>query len=374
MEHLGAHMQDKSKRAFLQNCLKLGAGAILPNVFLPYSHAWAANTEIETRKKQLAKYHFNFNSPYLTSDYESNAHAHTEIKHIIEETTQHRVHVQINEGGINGIGSRLVNGVSYGRYQGALLSASNLSPKIKELDLLNIPFWSASTENYIRLVQSPIWQQQVLNQASKYKLKIMFHYLVGARTATTIKSYPHTIKSPDDFIGLQFRIPNSKNLRRLYKMANAKPRDVHWGLCAEHARKSRFQALDPSIIGLYSGPDNLKQEIGIISKIETVHDGWIAIANTDFINSLDSKTKQQFLESFERIQAKQFKRFQKANQFCETAFIKQGTKIYTPTSNEQQILENAFGHEKSEWNNAKIELLGKNGVSLFEKFLKAAKG
>ncbi|MFT5594983.1 MAG: TRAP-type C4-dicarboxylate transport system substrate-binding protein [Oceanicoccus sp.] len=367
-------MQDRTKRAFLQHCLKLGIGSILSGGMFPYDGAWASNIENEQRKQQLAKYQFNFNSPYFTSSHEYTAHAHHEIKQIIEETTKHQIHVQINEGGINGIGSRLVNGVSYHRYQGALLSASNLSPKIKELDLLNIPYWSASTENYIRLINSSIWQKHVLDKAAQHKIKIMFHYLIGERTATTIKSYKHTFKSPEDFNNVQFRVPNSNNLRHMYKIANAQPLDIHWGLCAENARQGRYQALDPSIIGLYSGPDNLKQEIGSISKVETVHDSWIAIANTDFIDALDSKVKVQFLDALQLIQAKQFEQYQKANQLCEAAFIKQGTLIYTPTKNELQAFERKFGHENPIWDQAKKELLGENGIALFDQFVKAAKG
>lgn len=367
-------MQDRTKRAFLHKCLSLGIGSLVSNAIYPYKSAWAESIEIEQRKKQLAKYQFNFNSPYLTSDYEFTPHAHYEIKQIIEQATHNQVYVQINEGGVNGVGSHLVNGVSYKKYQGALISASNLSPKIRVLDLLNIPYWSASTENYSRLIRSPIWKEKVLDKASKFNLKIMFHYLIGARTATTIKSYNQTIKSPEDLNDLHFRVPNSKNLRHMYKVANAVPKTIPWGLCAENARQGRFQALDPSIIGLYSGPNNLKQEIGSISKIETVHDSWIAIANTDFIAALNSKVKKQFLDSFELIQAKQFEQHQNISHRCEDYFIKQGTKIYTPTNKEIQAFEKAFGHENKIWNKAKKELLGKNGVPIFDQFIKAAQG
>jgi len=30
----------------------------------------------------------------------------------------------------------------------------------------------------------------------------------------------------------------------------------------------------PSVIGLYAGPEALNKELGIISEIELVHDGW----------------------------------------------------------------------------------------------------
>jgi len=191
------------------------------------------------------------------------------MKSLIEKYTENKVYVKIHDGGKNGIGSELANNVRYGMSQGALISASNLSPLAKEIDLLNIPFWSSNEKEYIRLFNSDIWDKHVLSKIKKSKIQVLFPYVVGARTATTTKKYGKLIKSPEDFVGVTFRIPGSKSLKVFYGLTKAEPITIPWKFCARTAKGGRFQALDPSIIGLYSGPEGLNKELGIISEIES---------------------------------------------------------------------------------------------------------
>ncbi|MBG07807.1 MAG: hypothetical protein CME68_03555, partial [Halobacteriovoraceae bacterium] len=129
-----------------------------------------------------------------------------------------------------------------------------------------------------------------------------------------------------------------------------------------------------AIIGLFAGPDNLKNEIGVISEIESVHDGWVAIGNQKFIDELDQKTKSQLLTAFEEVQLKQFQAYQGARNYCVKEFEKLGTKIYALTAAEKDSLSKAFGHQNAAYNDIKTGLLGPKGLSIFDQLYKAAKG
>ena len=179
--------------------------------------------------RSISAFFKGFSSPYKTSDYETTPHAHFEIKQLIEKYTQNNVYVEIRDDGIDGVGSSLASSVKYGLTDCALLSVSNLSPMIPELDIINIPFWSASPENYMRLFSSDVWQRHILSKLDKHNY--------------------------------------------FYQICKARPHIIPWELTAKTARVGRFEALAPSITGLYSGPDGLRNEIGIISEIESVHDG-----------------------------------------------------------------------------------------------------
>jgi TRAP-type C4-dicarboxylate transport system substrate-binding protein len=357
-----------NKRTFLKYA------ASLPMITSPLITLAAEKTKEQQRQAKSAKYIFNFSSPYYSNNLLGTPHAHQELKQLIEKHTQHKVFVNIHDGGRDGIGSVLANKVKHGLTQGALLSVANLSPMIKALDLLNIPFWSAEAEQFLRLFNSNIWQEKILSQSLKYRIRVMMPYAVGARTATTLKSYNLTIKDPADLINIRFRVPGSANLKHFYHHAKAKPIDIPWALCGENARRGRFDALDPSIPGLYSGPDGLNQQVGIISQINSVHDGWVAIANNDFINSLDSKTQTQFIDAFSEIQLAQQQRYQQSQAYCQRAFLKAGSQIYTPTAAEKSTFVTAFGHQNKIWEQPKKRLLGKNCLSLFERFYQAAQG
>jgi TRAP-type C4-dicarboxylate transport system substrate-binding protein len=299
---------------------------------------------------------------------------HQQIKQIIEKNTNNNVYVKIYDKGTQGHESQLASAVRYRVMQGGLLSISNLSPMVNEVDVINIPFWAADDSDYLRLVNSAAWNKYVLSKTRAYKIKVLLHYVIGTRTATTIKHYGKTIKSPEDFAGVQYRIPNSDMLAIFYKLAKAAPQSIPWNLAAVTARHGRFQALDSSIIGLYSGPDNLKDEIAVVSEIGLVQDGWVAIANTDFIESLDQQTRGQFLDSFSAIQTAQFDAYHSAKKYCIQEFIKLGVKIYTPSRQEHIALGNAFGPANNVWTPVKTTLLGPNGVAIFDELYKAAKG
>jgi len=328
----------------------------------------------ESQKRRTAKYTFKFSSPYKTADYKTTPHAHLEIKQLIEQYTQNKIYVEIRDNGLDGIGSSLANSVRFGDTNCALISAANLSPRIPELDILNIPFWSASADQYTNLCRSGVWQRHVISKFTRHNYIPLLHYVVGARTASTTKKHPKHIVKPQDFIDVKFRIPGSKSLQVFYKLTRARPQSIPWHLTAKTARAGRFEALDPSIAGLYAGPDNLRQEIGIISEIESVHDGWIAIANLDFIHALDSTTKTQFLAAWEAIQQAQLIQYAKAKQLCSAEFVKLGTKIYQPTRAEKSDLATAFGHERAEWDTTKKRLLGEDGMIIFDGMYKAARG
>ena len=245
---------------------------------------------------------------------------------------------------------------------------------VKELDVLNIPFWSSNDNDYLRLFNSSLWDRYVLSKMSKYNIKVLFPYVVGARTASSTKKFGKVIKSPEDFLNVDFRIPGSKTLAIFYKLTKANPVKIAWKLCAGTARAGRYQALDPAIIGLFAGPDNLKKEIGVISEIESVHDGWVAIGNQKFIDELDQITRAQILMAFEEVQIEQYEHYKNSRSYCVKEFEKLGTKIYTPTSAERESLAKAFGHQNPVYDEIKKQLLGPKGLSIFDDLHKVSKG
>lgn len=361
-----------TRRTFLLDALRLGAALGAGAVVAGEEREALAD---DRRKGELAKYRFRFGSPYATESAETSLNAHVEIKQLVEAHTHHRVHVEILDRGSEGIGTPLAVKVQTGYLQGAVLSVSNLAPMVPELDILNIPFWSAEEDAYLRLFSSEPWQRHVLSHASYHGIRFLFPYVVGSRTATSTRLYAKTIRAPEDFVGLRIRVPpGSGTLATLYKLAGAEPHPVAWKYCARTARAGRFDALDPAPAGLFAGPDNLRNEIGTISEIASVHDGWVAIANTGFVDAMDAKTRTRFLEAFEAVQAAQFESFRRVRRHVETEFGKLGVDIYRPTPEEKEAFSEAFGPAHPAWEQVKRDLFGKDGPAIFDELHAAATG
>lgn len=369
-------MISMKRRLFIKSALSIGAGLACSPLISAAGDPWARADGLkdEKQKEKLATYVFNFSSPYHTAIPLATPHAHREIKEQVEAYTQNKVYVNIHDRGINGIGSELSKSVAFGISQGALLSVSNLAPMAPEVDILNIPFWCAKADQYLRLFKSQLWKSSVLSKTKAHKIQVLFPYVVGARTATSTKRYGKLIRSPEDFIGIRFRIPGSKSLALFYEMTGATPLSIPWKHCAKTAQHGRYDALDPAVIGLYSGPGNLKEHIGIISELESVHDGWVAIGNTDFIDALDSRTRTRFLDAFQDVQVRQVALYQRSKAYCTEKFSELGTRIYTPTPDEKKAFSDLFGHTNPAWDRIKTQLLGKHGIKLFQQLYKIARG
>lgn len=367
-------MNELDRSTFIKRCLQTGVGLSLYTSLSGEVFAASEGSKEEMKKEKAAKYVFNFGSPYKTSESKTTPHAHQAIKSIVEKRTNNKVYVKIHDAGSAGIGSSLSNAVKFGTVQGALLSVSNLSPMAKELDVLNIPFWSSNTVPYVNVFTSDVFHKHVLAQISKFKIQVLFPYIVGARTATSTKKYGKTIKALADFEGIKFRIPGSKSLKNFYKISKAKPVTIAWKLTAKNARGGRFDALDSSIAGLYAGPDGLRKSLGVISTIASVHDGWVAIGNSDFVNKMDPTTKKEFLQAMDEVQKEQVALQKKAEDFSVAEFAKLGTKVYRPTPAEVKALSSTLGHTHNSWIPIKKRLFGKNGVAIFDSLYKAANG
>jgi TRAP-type C4-dicarboxylate transport system substrate-binding protein len=204
---------------------------------------------------------------------------------------------------------------------------------------------------------------------AKGRIQVLFHYAVGPRTATTVRSYGRLIKVPADVRGLQFRIPVSKVLEQFYNMAGATPRRIAWGKAAEAARRKMYSALDSGVIGLYNGPDNLKDQLYAISRIQSVQDGWAAVISQDWLNSLPKDLQEVVHQASDKTFREQIKKAAEITERCIKYFELAGTSVYTPTRDEKQQWIDQCGYARKEWDPIKERILG--DVKLFDQLLEA---
>jgi TRAP-type C4-dicarboxylate transport system substrate-binding protein len=278
----------------------------------------------------------------------------------------------VKDKGQAGIGPSLMVAVARGNISAGLVSMSNLTPVAPELDVLNIPFWSSDNQSYINLVTSDIWKSLVLEKIkANGKIQVLYHYAVGPRTATTVKSYGKLIKIPADVRGLQFRVPASKVLAQFYDMAGASPRKIAWGKAAEAARRNMYAALDPGLIGLYNGPDNLKDQLYAVSRIQSVQDGWAAVISQSWLNSLPKDLQEIVYQASDKTFREQIKKAEQITDACIKVFELAGTTVYMPTSDEKQQWIDQCGYSRKEWDPIKAKILGDS--TLFEQLLAATK-
>jgi len=348
-----------SRRNFCRSGALLGTGAF----------AGGSGLLLKTSSASAAQHVLGFGSPYAT-DAEFAPSAQGAFKRNVEKVTGGEIQVDIFDNGKRGAGGKLLGGVARNSLQGGIISISNLSRYTSAVDVLNIPFWSATNQNFLNLVKSSAWNDAVNKKVSDKGLHILYPCVVGARTAATVKAYDKLIRVPEDMQGVKFRIPSSEILKQFYDLTGAKPTKVKWSLTAGVARAGRIQALDPSPLGLYSGPDNLKDAIAKISLIDSVHDGWVAILSMDWLKTLPAQLRDKLLEAAELTFQDQLNEARNGNKKVRSAFEALGTEFYEPTADEKKAWQAASGQQRSEWTDWKTKLVG--SVADFDRLVEAA--
>ncbi len=358
-----------SRRRILHSGIEIGCALAAPGVL---SAGITFDPAQEKEKKSAAKFVMTFGSPYASENRNFSPHMHQEFKNNIQTLSGGKIYVDIFDKGKFGIGPKLMSRLARNHVNAGLVSVANLVPIAPELDVLNIPFWSANNQDYVNLVTSPIWDSLILAKIRENSsIDVLFHYVVGPRTITTTKSYRKLIKTPDDAKGLRFRVPSSKTLATFYRLVGAKSKSIAWGKTAEAARNDLFDALDPAIIGLYNGPDNLKNELSAISRIESVQDGWMAVVNVEWLKALPNDLREVVFQASEKTFKEQLKKVKKVTDICMSKFAALGTTMYEPSASEIQQWIDCCGHSRPEWAPIKKSILG--NASTFDKLLTATK-
>jgi len=360
-----------TRRLVLKTALQFGASASLFSP-LPVFASALFNPKEEASLSKAAKYQMVFASPYSSDEWQVTPHMHAELKKNIQEMSQGKIYVDIRDKGSLGIGPALMEKVNRGHISAALVSMSNLSPAAPELDILNIPFWSASNQQYVNLITSTAWKKRVVEKIeSQRKLRLLFHYIPGPRTATTTKKFAKTIHTPKDTKDIRFRIPSSDVLKVFYDLMGANTQKVAWGKVSSFAENNLIDALDPSTIGLFNGPNNLKQHIGVISEINSVHDGWAAVVSQRWYQSLSPELRLALQEASEKTFQQHLVSVAQVTNYCKAGFRELGVSIYTPTVEEKNIWAEQCGHTHPAWAPVKRRIIGSQKI--FDELLEATK-
>ncbi|RXE88071.1 TRAP transporter substrate-binding protein DctP [Pseudoalteromonas sp. A757] len=346
----------RSRRRFIQASL-----AVCASLSLPYQQAFATvqPSEEELAKRQNALYVLRLASPYPTNLSEFIPHMHNEFKQNVERMTRERVYVDIHHSGKLGTGRELMAAVMRGQVEGILISVSNLSRALPMLDILNIPFWAGSNQAFLNLIRSPHWHSLVVDPINRQgKLTILMHHIAGARTLSSIKHFNRLINLPDKLKEAVLRVPASSVLSHFYSMTPASVVDVPWANVAKMARTKHIDVIDPSVVGLFAGPDQLKNQIGHVSLLESVPDAWVTVANQQWLNTLPLRIKGEIEEAAQQTFHIHVSQIEQLQQRCERALMALGAKLYQPSQDEVRQWQLRFGHHNAQWNEVKRELLG----------------
>ncbi|WP_372770967.1 TRAP transporter substrate-binding protein [Pseudoalteromonas sp.] len=359
-----------SRRTFIHSTSALFASTLFSSSCLSYALTPEEQNVQDEATKLGADFTLTFASPYKTAEARYIPHMHHVFKHFIESMSQGKIYVDVKDGGQVGIGTDLMAAVTRGRVDAALISVSNLSRALPILDVLNIPFWASSNQAFLNLISSTYWQQEIVNKIREQGVvEILLHYITGGRTLSTTKQINKVIKTPNDLKDLVLRVPASKVLKQFYDMTEAHVIELNWDKVAIMARSGHIHVIDPGIIGLYAGPDNLRDSIATISTFNSVPDAWVNVINQKWLSQLPLSLRLIVREAAHQTFLNQISQLSEVESNCNLAFQQAGCTLFTPDNELMALWHDQFGQHRHEWREVKKQLVG--SVKAFNILLEA---
>ena len=364
-------VQSPERRRFLEVARRYGfstavlaaSGGILWN-----DGALAQAAADEEAKQKAATFTMLVATEYKIEDWVKYPVMQSQFKANVETLTKNQIFVKLHPAGQLGIGPALAQKVQGGTVHGGAVSLSNFSPFTKTVDLINIPYWCGDNQRYANLVTSAAWNNEITPKVVEKGYKPMFYFTVDPRTVATRRGFGKTIKAPSDMQGVKMRVPASKLLQKLYRLAGANPTVVAWGETPSAIKQGVADALDPSLAALatFGFHDILES----VTFVRTVSDAQMFAANAGWFNGLPKDLQSAFDDASHKTQIETFAQIAPARTESMKIMAASGTKFYNPTAAEMKQWMDTCGEQRKEWDEDKIELAG--SLANFDKLKVAA--
>jgi TRAP-type C4-dicarboxylate transport system substrate-binding protein len=358
-QHLQSFPQSPERRRFLEVSSRCGftaAAMALAGGYLWSDDAVAYTAAEEEKKKKAALYPMIFATEYKEDAYRTYPIMQTQFKDNLERLSKGRVWVRLAPAGQLGVGAALAQKVQGGTVQAGALSLSNFSPYAPAVDLINIPYWCGTNQQFANLVTSKAWNDEITPKVMAKGYKPMFYYTVDPRTVAIRKGFGRTIRTPDDMKGMKMRIPPSKLLGKFYQLAGANPTVVAWGETPTALKQGVADGLDPAIGALYTfGFIDILESI---TTVFSVPDAQMFAANAGWYGALPKDIQAAFEQASAETQGQSFAQIALARQASIEAMSKAGVRFVRPTDAELKRWAEQCGESRKEWDENKKELAG----------------
>lgn len=142
--------------------------------------ALAQTSAEEAKKEAAAKVHMIFATEYKIEDYVKLPIMQGQFKTNLETASKNEIFVKLHPAGQLGIGAALAQKLQGGTVQGAAVSLSNFSPYTAIVDVINIPFWCGTNQQFANLVTSETWNGEITPKVMEKGYKPMFYFTMDS--------------------------------------------------------------------------------------------------------------------------------------------------------------------------------------------------
>jgi TRAP-type C4-dicarboxylate transport system substrate-binding protein len=293
-------------------------------------------------------------------------------KELVEEETGGRIAVNLEPDGALGAGTELAQKVQQGTIEAAQFSMSNFAPFAPSVDLVNLPYFAGTNQQFVNLITSDIWQDQIHQKVRDNGYKIGYYTLVDPRSIAPGPNFPEDQappRVPEDMEGVTHRTPGSEMLDQAWDLIGANPSPINWGetpqALKEGTADSTHNALE--FHPAFGFTEIIAHEV----LIQAVEDAQVISLNLEWYNDLPSdlqdaldRAGQQAFEANLKVLSEY--RSNSVQELREVGDV----EVVELEESETNKWKDAMGHQRSEWDEWKEELAG--DLETARKFQEAA--
>ncbi len=335
---------------------------------LASTEASAQSAREERDREDAAEHVMTIATAYILGASRSYPIMQLDFKENIQNMSNGRIYVRLAPGGQLGAGGALAQKVQGGTIQAAQHSLSNFAPFAPTVDLINIPYWCGENQKFINLVTSDAWAAEVNPRVEEKGFKPLWYVCIDPRVVALRQGIDGPIRTPAQMQGIKFRVPGSQILQQFYRLLGANPTPVAWGETPSAIKQGVADALDPSVEALHVF--GFKDVLSWVTFNRSVPDSQVYSCNLEWFNSLPGDLQEGIEFASDVTMQQNLAKVPAARAYSMAELSAAGVQFYAPNASEMEEWVAAAGHQRSEWDEFKIELAG--SIATFDRLLEAA--
>jgi TRAP-type C4-dicarboxylate transport system substrate-binding protein len=282
-----------------------------------------------------------------------------EFKQNVESATNGDITVELAPGGQLGTGTDLAQKVQQGTIEAAQISLSNFSPFASAVDLINMPYFAGTNQEFVNLATSDIWQERIESSIQENGYNVAYYIDIDPRSIATAPSFPPGQSpplTPQDMQGIKHRIPGSDLLQTAWNLVGANPSPIDWSetptALEEGVAESTHNA--PSFHPAFGFTDIITNEVPLFAVV----DAQVAAMNRQWYQSLSSNLQDAIDQAGEKTFRQNLERVPETRQNAYDTLTEAGVEYHALDDGQIQQWQDAMGYQRPEWEQAKKDLAG----------------
>ncbi|WP_265110778.1 TRAP transporter substrate-binding protein [Halosolutus halophilus] len=274
----------------------------------------------------------------------------------VEAETDGRIQVNHHPGGVLGAGAELANQVQNNTIQAAQFSFANFSPYASAVDLVNLPYFAGTNQEFVNLVTSDAWNDIVHENVRENGFEPLFYLVIDPRAVAVGDAVDEPILSPSDMAGLRHRVPGSDILSEAWGMVDANPTPVDWGETPSAIQEGVADTVHTAPEAYVAfGFEDIISHVTLTNIVEdaqvyAVNSEWYQSLPEDLQDGLSSAAEQTFEQNLEQVPISRENSYE--------VLEDNGVEIHSLNDDELEEWRNEMAYDQSDWDDWKVELAG----------------